>query len=80
MTDGRKIGVFSLEGNGQTPHLDAIERMQPLLLNAEFKPTIIDTALIVKLEPTNGQCIRLIKQTNDSYTSERIITLFELAP
>jgi len=80
MTDGRKIGVFSLEGNGQTPHLDAIEGMQPLLVNAEFKPTIIDTALIVKLEPTNGQCIRLIKQTNDSDTSERIITLFELAP
>lgn len=80
MTDGRKINLFSLEGKGDTPHLDTIEGILPKLENAKFQPTKIDAAPVIKLDPTVKQCVRFIQQVYDPNTSRRIVTLFDLTP
>ena len=80
MTDGRKINLFSLEGKGDTPHLDTIEGILPKLENVKFQPTKIDTAPVIKLDPSAVQCVRFIQQVYDINTSRRIVTLFDLSP
>lgn len=77
MIDGRKINLFSLDGNGNTPHLDAIERVLPSLEHVKILPTTVDTALVVNMEPTFHNCIKLIRQTKNNETSARTISLFE---
>ncbi len=79
MTDGREINLFSLEGKGDTPHLDTIEGILPKLENVKFQPTKIDTAPVIKLDPSKEQCVRFIQKAYDPNTSRRIVTLFDLS-
>lgn len=78
MTDRREINLFSLNGIGDTPHLDTIEGILPSLEDVKFKPTIVDTAPVIKLEPTQELCLKFIEQTNGRDETKRIISLFEL--
>ena len=78
LPDARKVLLFSLQGKGETPHLDAIEKIIPKLQNVKFEPTKVDTAPALRLDPTEAECIRLIHQVHDAKTSKRIISLFDL--
>lgn len=78
MQDGQNINLFSLNGEGKTPNLDAIERILPRLKDVNFLPTRIDSAPIVKMDPTSESCIRFIQITKDVPTANRIINLFNL--
>jgi hypothetical protein len=78
MNDGRKVNLFSLQGRGNTPHLDTIEAMLPLLTDTTIQPTKTKSAPFVKLKASNEHCIMFVEQTKSADTSKRIIALFDL--
>ena len=80
MNDGVKINIYSLttQNKSQVSHLDAIETINPKLINAQIMPTITDRALIIKDEPTTNACRSYIRNVYDEKTSDRIFKLFSL--
>lgn len=78
MSDDSQIDLFSLNGNGDTPHLDTIEKILPALKDVQVLPTTVNSAPVVKLQPTLANCFKFIRQTRNKNDAIRTISLFDV--